>query len=193
MVAPVDIAMMLLVSRGTHCVGMVHESPVIVFPGTQTWKDVVLHDLNVKPRVWPPGGEARVHGGFANRVRYAMKDEQLHEFVAEHDAFVLGGHSLGGACAILFASYLHSKGKRVKGVYTFGVPQLGTTKFQAFYREQGLWDRTCNFFTSNDPVVTRIPYFYQKVGVYRELELEKKPSSWEEHDIASYIEGLDVL
>lgn len=191
-VSPLEIATLLLHAKGTHRLGTMHMTPVVVFPGTQTWQDLLMHDLNVKPCTWPPGTrKATVHGGFASRIKGVLEEEQVHKFVENHDGFVIGGHSLGGACAILFASFLEANGKHVKKVYTFGVPQLASKQFQNTYRTQLLWHKTCNFYTPKDVVVTRIPYPYKKVGSYKELAVPNDDlTAFEEHDMKTYIAAL---
>lgn len=167
--------------------------PVVVFSGTQTWRDLLLDDLNVRPRPWPPRtsgrqGSGMVHGGFACRtLRLA---DAMEEFIDKHDEYVLGGYSLGGACALLFASLLRERGKHVEAVYTFGVPQLASKRFQELYRRQGLWERTNNFYTPKDPIVTRIPYFYRRVGVYVELMYDGE-QDWDHHEMQTYEQELE--
>ena len=162
---------------------------VIVFAGTQNWVDLVVDDLNIKPVLWPPSKlvsdtmQGRVQGGFASRTVRLFKEMEC--FTQYHDDFVVAGHSLGGACAILLASLLTYKGKRVSCVYTFGVPKLATSKFQQMYKDQGLWKRTHNFVTPQDPVVNRIPYFYKSVGEYKELHFESE-NAWDHHDLSTY-------
>lgn len=167
--------------------------PVIVFAGTQNWVDLVVDDLNIKPVLWPPSKlvyskmQGRVQGGFASRTERLFKE--MEPFTTRHESFVLSGHSLGGACAILLASLLNFQGKHVSHVYTFGVPKLATGKFQRIYKDQGLWNKTYNFVTPDDPVVNRIPYFYKGVGRYKTLQYESK-NVWDHHDLSTYHECL---
>lgn len=161
-----------------------NSKPCILFSGTRTWQDLVFDDLNVRPRRWPTRTHSgRVHSGFASRTH--RLETEACAFIEEHDSFVLGGHSLGGGCAILMASLLTEQGKCVDAVYTFGVPQMGLESFQTFYTEQGLWDKTINFYTPHDPVVTRIPHFYRRVGTYVLLPYDSY-NVWEHHDMCTY-------
>ena len=158
--------------------------PCILFSGTRTWRDLLFDDLDVRPRHWPTAERGgAVHGGFAERTERLT--EEIPDFLADNDDLVLGGHSLGGSCAILMASRLHARGKNVRSVYTFGVPQLGTTRFQTIYTQQGLWNRTLNFVTPRDPVVTRIPNVYGRVGVNVILPYDSA-DVWSHHDMATY-------
>ena len=161
-----------------------NSKPCILFSGTRTWQDLVFDDLNVRPRRWPTRmHRGKVHAGFASRTR--RLETEASAFIEEHDSFVLGGHSLGGGCAILMASLLTEQGKCVDAVYTFGVPQTGLKSFQTFYREQGLWNKTINFYTPRDPVVTRIPHVYRRVGTYVLLPYDSD-GDWEHHDMCTY-------
>ena len=161
-----------------------NSKPCILLSGTRTWQDLVFDDLEVRPRRWPTRTHSgRVHGGFASRTR--RLETEASAFIEEHDSFVVGGHSLGGGCAILMASLLAERGKRVDAVYTFGVPQMGLESFQAFYKQQDLWNRTINFYTPRDPVVTRNPRLYKRVGTYVLLPYDSD-SEWDHHAMCTY-------
>lgn len=163
----------------------VQAKPCILFSGTRTWRDLLFDDLDVRPRRWPASARGgAVHGGFADRTERLAGDE-CAPFVREHDSFVLAGHSLGGACAILMASRLCEQGKIVESVYTYGVPQIGTVRFQKYFAHQGLWTRTINFYTPRDPVVTRLPNIYKRVGSDILLEYDSD-DVWNHHDMATY-------
>ena len=166
------------------------KNPVIAFTGTNTVKDLFFDDLNIRPISWPNfESDAKVHGGFAIRTNRLLED--LHNFIEDSDNFVLGGHSLGGACAILSASYLVSIGKKVDNVYTFGVPCVGSKKFQDYYKKQGLWERTFNYVTTKDPIVNRIPRLYKPIGQYIDVPCDYE-SSLKQHDIDTYYDLLSV-
>lgn len=160
---------------------------VVAFCGTQNWKDLLIDDLDIRPAPWPEvkrsKDAAAVHGGFARRTRRLLKAKS--EFFETHDRFVLVGHSLGGSCSILCASELKRRGKDVHAVITFGTPYLASRRFQRFYADQGLWGKTTNYYTPQDPVVTRIPHFYRRAGRYLRLEYNGT-DPWEHHDIQTY-------
>lgn len=158
--------------------------PCILISGTRTWKDLMFDDLNVRPVRWPTRTHSgRVHAGFASRT--SRLTTEARTFIEENDSFILSGHSLGGGCAVLMASLLTEQGKCVDAVYTFGVPQTGTKSFQTYYKQQGLWNRTINYYTSRDPVVTRMTHIYRRVGTYVLLPYDSD-SVWEHHDMCTY-------
>lgn len=171
------------------CIDPTWNSPaVIVFSGTQNIRDLVLDDLDIKPSRWPNLEHAKgghVHGGFAKRTNRLLN--RMSDFIDEHESFVVGGHSLGGTCAVLSASYLTSQNKSIESVYTFGIPRLATKSFQKYYKSQDLWNRTTNYITPRDPIVTRIPYVYKKVGVDVLLDYDSD-DQWSHHDIGTYDE-----
>ncbi len=148
--------------------------PIIAFAGTQSYKDVILYDIDIRRKFWPVenknlnlGGD--VHRGFARRTELLMKE--ITNFTETYDNFIIGGHSLGGSCAILCASGLKNRNKTIKAVYTFGVPKLATTKFRSYYMEQELWDLTTNYVTPND-VIVNLPIKYKSVGNDVTLQFE---------------------
>lgn len=184
------VATLLVQNDGAPCVcvppTLCHPTATIAFGGTRTWQDLVFDDLNVRPKRWPVvrnHPSARVHGGFAERTRRLLRE--MDAFVREHDTFVVGGHSLGSACACLAASHLEASNKTVLGIYTFGAPRLASPAFQDVYRRQGLWEKTHNFVTPRDPIVQWIPKLYRELGSYTLLPFEGD-SVWVHHDLETY-------
>jgi len=162
------------------------------------------------------GAKGKIHGGFMKALGlqkengwpkeiksdnehlfayYAIR-EQLREVLKrnENAKFLITGHSLGGALAILFPSILALHGeedllKRLEGVYTFGQPRVGDAEFGMFVR--GFLDkpqkRYFRFVYGND-MVPRIPFddktllfkhiddcFYYN-SLYRGMVLKEQPN-----------------
>ena len=114
----------------------------------------------------------------------------MEEFISNNDNFVIGGHSLGGACAILLGSYLVHTKKNVREVCTFGTPALSSDKFQKVYQSQNLWYNTYNYVLPKDPIVKTVP-FYKFVGQRVELSFESTQNIWENHDLHNYEHALN--
>ncbi|WCJ39271.1 alpha/beta-Hydrolases superfamily protein [Euphorbia peplus] len=103
---------------------------------------------------------------FAEKRAYyavALKLKALLE-VHKKAKFVVTGHSLGGALAILFPSVLVAQGEtemlnRMSNVYTFGQPRIGDPKFAGFMEAYLNYSGTRYFRVvyCND-MVPRIPF-----------------------------------
>lgn len=160
----------------------------ISLAGTHTFMDLFMDDLWITPERWPHKESGfYVHGGFARRTLRLAKE--MDKFISDNDNFIIGGHSLGGACSILLASYLTENSKNIENVLSFGAPPLSSPEFQEFYSRQNLWDKTYNYVIPNDPIVKNIP-IYKYVG--RKIELDfNSDSVWEHHDLKSYEIALD--
>lgn len=165
-----------------------NDSGIIAFTGTQTPKDLLVDDLDVRTAKWPTEEGCDVHRGFARRTRSMM--QEMTPFLETHKSFVLTGHSLGGACAILAASALVERGTEVQSVYTFGSPRVASTSFRSLYSMQGLVRKTFNFVTPHDPVVHRIPSVYHEVCPYVPLEWNEDMNVWKHHDMRVYTQAL---
>lgn len=172
-------------------------SPLLLISGTQTARDLLVDDLDIRTAVWPPvrcvrrdggnhgGGNhgGVVHRGFARRTRVLF--ERVSDFIEDHDKFVVAGHSMGGSCGVLMASLLVEMSKEVDAVYTFGMPRMASQEFRAYYRTTGLADVSRHFTTPKDPVVYRIPYVYDAVGDYETVPCDSD-DAWVQHDMRSY-------
>lgn len=109
----------------------------VVFRGTESFPETEMfldwaHDLAFFPR-----GRPRRHRGFAQA--WARIREPVLAWVASRGdgaRFVLTGHSLGGALALLAAYDIAAEAKgAIDAVITFGSPRVGTRRWRACYHE----------------------------------------------------------
>ncbi|ESQ48542.1 hypothetical protein EUTSA_v10020516mg [Eutrema salsugineum] len=129
------------------------------------------------------------------RSAYYAVRKTLKRLLSEHEnaQFVVTGHSLGGALAVLFPTLLVLKEetemmKRLLGVYTFGQPRIGNREVGLFMKDQlnHPVDRYFRVVYCND-LVPRLPYdnntfLYKHFGLclyydsfYNETKAEDEP------------------
>lgn len=115
-----------------------------------------------KEKSWPPN----ITQDDQRPIAYYTIREKLRDLFQKNKQtkFVLTGHSLGGALAILFAAVLalHNEAfilERLEAIYTFGQPRVGDAEFGDFmkdnFRNYGIG--YYRFVYSHD-IVTRLPY-----------------------------------
>ncbi|GFS34231.1 alpha/beta-Hydrolases superfamily protein [Actinidia rufa] len=163
------------------------ELVVVAFRGTESFDaDAWCTDFDMS--WYEHSGMGKVHAGFMKAlglqknarwpknlqqaddhpaVAYYHIRDLLKELLqaSDREKFILTGHSLGGALAILFPAILAFHGEewlleRLEGVYTFGQPRVGDEKFGKFY--EGTFFKhfgTCIYFDSfyNGKVVAEEP------------------------------------
>lgn len=121
-----------------------------------------------------------VHLGFYTEEQNIR--ESVMKELRPTNNYVICGHSLGGAIAIMFAKSLYEMHVNQVYVYTFGCPNIGN---DTFCRDMGSILIT-NVMSSND-VVCRFPFSFQKPGKFEILE-SLNPWYWfmTNHSMQSY-------
>jgi hypothetical protein len=130
---------------------------ILVFRGTEFGvgrMTDVFTDIGVAPVPYR-GGQARVHGGFYRAVSCVWHDvlDVLEEHGLELDAFIVTGHSLGGALAVLASALLFCD---LSSSLTDAPPlaryQLEAGGRAAALRDE-LWDAFAGLYTFGQPMV----------------------------------------
>ncbi|TYI56538.1 hypothetical protein E1A91_D11G217500v1 [Gossypium mustelinum] len=144
-----------------------HDTVVVTFRGTEPFDaDAWCTDIDLSYHKVPSIGH--VHRGFMKALgmqKYGDGDK-LKALLSETEKtkYIMTGHSLGGALAILFPAILlyHDEKlllKRLEGVYTYGQPRVGDEEFCKFM-ENKLEEHKIPYFRfvyCND-MVPRLPY-----------------------------------
>ncbi|KAI5319321.1 hypothetical protein L3X38_039029 [Prunus dulcis] len=127
-----------------------HDTIVVAFRGTEPFDaDAWCSDFDIS--WYQLEGVGRIHGGFMKALA----------------RYIITGHSLGGALAILFPAVLTFHNgkdsdlllKRLEGVYTFGQPRVGDKDFGR-YMEEKMIEHKIKYFRSvyGNDIVPRLPY-----------------------------------
>jgi triacylglycerol lipase len=165
-------AALIVIFRGTrlHVRSLMDLAELVVINQSDLWTDSQFF-----PAVCQAGG--RVHAGFLRAFA---------EICAELDALVqakpagqklwLAGHSLGGALATLAAAHIGREA--VQGLYTYGCPRVGDSKFASVLPESGHF----RFVHRDDWVVEQPPALlgYVHGGTLKQVVGSPRRNLWRE-------------
>ena len=149
-------------------------------PNEKEWQNVVAFGFVLERRAWIVlRGSDDLNDWAANllfvpsvqfgfpRVWDVMKKEALAfgaKVRSDVDAFVLTGHSLGGAVATLAARDFSKEGYPIEALITFGAPRVGSYRFaqqfnglKAHFQGQTLYEVTLRYSTIGE-FVSRTPF-----------------------------------
>jgi triacylglycerol lipase len=128
-------------------VGSTRHAVVVAFRGTEPTK---LKDLLTDVELaMVPGPLGKVHEGFWESLE-GIWDKLERAVAAKQDgkrALWFTGHSLGGALAQLAVARLIQMGRPAQGMYSFGAPRCGDTRFAAQFNRLA---RQCTFRLVNE-------------------------------------------
>jgi len=105
---------------------------LLSFRGTEPKKSDALTDANAE-MVHFSEVCGMVHAGFYKAFKSIQGSLDEVVQLAHESKVILCGHSLGGALAVMAATYIRKKYKREVLVYTFGCPLVGDTDFTSQY------------------------------------------------------------
>lgn len=144
------------------------EEILIGFRGTINGIKQWASDLDVVYTKWY-NGNGKVHSGFYDRFNEIKTPaitflKKAREELPDGD-IIISGHSMGGAVATLFASYLKELNIHPRFVYTYGSPRVGDKTF-AKYVDKQFGERLVRVMNDWD-MITDLPplaFGYRHVG-----------------------------
>ena len=136
---------------GAQCHIIWNDNDVIIcFRGTEPSE---FSDIKADLNAWPDRAEngcGWVHNGFQEEVNKIWGPILAQLKAHEDKDLYITGHSLGGAMATIATSRL---GERVKALYTFGSPRVGTRKFVKSFVSIPHYR-----FVNNNDIVPKVPF-----------------------------------
>lgn len=134
---------------------VVHNDKMILISirGTTPWKDIAV-DLDAR-QVPIEGGVGQAHRGFHHSFQAIKQfvDDYLVDFYTGDQTFIVCGHSLGGAVALLLAENLKRNWSENIQLYTFGAPRAGDSAFVASAQ-----DLVHHRLVNHNDMVPGVPY-----------------------------------
>ena len=128
------------------------DAVILAFAGTDpsVWQNLAT-DFNARPKA------NNKHAGFELAARPATPEVAQATQISRQSQkpLFITGHSLGAALAVLAAEMAVAGGLRPRAVYTFGMPRVGGSQFQASYNAS-LGDETYRLVHGID-LVARVP------------------------------------
>ena len=130
----------------------------ISFKGTSNLSDVIsdIKFIRVDDKYNIPG---KMHKGFHDLVLTKGTPEKLLEIIRgfkDVDKIYITGHSLGGACATIFYTYLENfLPNKEKFLVTFGSPRVGDLEFS-----ESVDSENSIRYVNGDDLVTSIPKIF---------------------------------
>ncbi|MGP0564499.1 MULTISPECIES: lipase family protein [unclassified Nitrospina] len=135
---------------------------LLVFRGTEVSEEAdILTDIDLIHSSHRKKG--KIHKGFGKALNQVWEEVDIHLKKYRNGCPLwIGGHSLGGALAVLAAHWFGG----VQGVYTFGCPRVGNRTFRDAYAIP-----TYRFVNNND-VIARVPppTGYRHVGQLKYID-----------------------
>jgi len=170
-----------------------------------TWRGTepgTLRDLLTDARVVlcsTEGITGAVHAGFASSVANTWDDvlEVVDSFIGRDGFVFFGGHSKGGAEALLAAKRYSDGGRfNVGAVHVFGTPAVGGREFSEGY-ERTIGDRTFRHVHRSD-WVARSPAVLRVLGIYRHVgrvvyHVGDGRRTFRPHPLRLFLDGVRAL
>ncbi|MEB3177690.1 MAG: lipase family protein [Nostocaceae cyanobacterium] len=202
--------------KGSQAILLVDSEKMILgFRGSEERSDWTNNMNRIKNKIFQETLGILVHTGFYDYVLkiwqpyndpkgrkegQGIKAILLEEIQDKPKSLWLTGHSLGGAAAAVTAALcvLENVPIEIAGIYTFGQPRVGDTRFANWFNER-FKDKTFRFVNHNDGV-PKIPtvaplFFFKHVGQMKHITEKGKikdavGASWWEK-LIDKLKGLD--